>query len=126
MIWTNDTMAYITGSVYGKTPFSKISPKKTWEGTISGGLLTIIIAGIWGYYSKRYHIEDWLILAAIVAIMGTIGDLLESKIKRSAGVKDSGKIMPGHGGAMDRFDSMLVAAPFVFCYVLLFILTRTY
>lgn len=120
MIWMNDTMAYLVGSFIGKTPFSKISPKKTWEGTAGGALLTIVGAGIWGYYSPYYHMADWMALAACAAVAGTAGDLLESKLKRMADVKDSGTMMPGHGGALDRFDSLLVAIPFAFAYAFLF------
>lgn len=123
MIWMNDTMAYIVGSFIGKTPFSPISPKKTWEGTAGGAILTIAGAAVWAHYA---HIDglgsvDWMVLAACAAIAGTAGDLLESKLKRMAGIKDSGNIMPGHGGALDRFDSLLVALPFAFCYVMLFV-----
>lgn len=120
MIWMNDTMAYLVGSFIGKTPFSKISPKKTWEGTAGGALLTIIGAAIWGYYSPIYTMVDWMALAFCAAIAGTAGDLLESKLKRLADVKDSGTMMPGHGGALDRFDSLLVAVPFAFVYVYCF------
>lgn len=120
MIWMNDTMAYIVGSFIGKTPFSKISPKKTWEGTIGGALLTIIGAAIWGYYSPYYRMVDWMALSLCASIAGTAGDLLESKLKRLADVKDSGTMMPGHGGALDRFDSLLVAVPFAFLYCSLF------
>ena len=127
-LWINDTMAYITGSLIGKTPLTKISPKKTWEGTIGGILLSIVITGlifsnldpsiaIPGYkynFSASYH---WYILAGIASIAGIGGDLFESKLKRMAGVKDSGSFMPGHGGFLDRFDSMLLAIPFVWLYV---------
>ncbi len=122
MIWMNDTMAYIVGSFIGKTPFSAISPKKTWEGTIGGVLLTLAGAAVWAYYSpfSMYTLIDWMMLAAITCIAGTAGDLLESKLKRMAAVKDSGNLMPGHGGALDRFDSLLVTLPFAFCYILWF------
>lgn len=120
MIWMNDTMAYLTGSFFGKTPFSKISPKKTWEGTAGGALLTIAGAAVWGYFAPYYDIIDWMVLALCASVAGTAGDLLESKIKRLAGVKDSGAIMPGHGGALDRFDSLLIAIPFAFVYVHIF------
>ncbi len=116
MIWMNDTMAYLVGSFIGRTPFSAISPKKTWEGTAGGAILTVIGAAIWGYFAPKYHMIDWMMLALCAAIAGTAGDLLESKLKRMADVKDSGTLMPGHGGALDRFDSLLVAAPFAFCY----------
>jgi len=120
MIWMNDTMAYIVGSFIGKTPFSEISPKKTWEGTAGGAILTIAGAAIWGHYSHYYNMIDWMVLALCASVAGTAGDLLESKLKRMADVKDSGTIMPGHGGALDRFDSLLVATPFAFCYAYFF------
>ena len=123
MIWMNDTMAYIVGSFIGKTPFSAISPKKTWEGTLGGIFLTILGAYIYSRFDTAYKTQDWMILSLIVTSMGTIGDLLESKLKRLAGVKDSGNIMPGHGGALDRFDSLLVCIPFAFCYVVLFMVS---
>jgi phosphatidate cytidylyltransferase len=125
-MWINDTMAYLVGSIIGKTPFSKISPKKTWEGTIGGAILCILLIGFtvpvitaYNFPVKNYH---WFIIAGICAFFGTAGDLLESKIKRMAGVKDSGSIIPGHGGFLDRFDSLLVATPFVWLYLKLFVL----
>ncbi len=120
-IWINDTMAYIVGSFIGKTPLSKISPKKTWEGTAGGALIAIAFVTI--VASKWLNI-DWHIvlgISAISAIAGTFGDLLESKLKRLAGVKDSGQIMPGHGGFLDRFDSLLVATPFVWLFLKIFL-----
>lgn len=120
MIWMNDTMAYLVGSFIGKTPFSKISPKKTWEGTAGGAILTIAGAAIWGYYTNYYTMIDWMALALCASVAGTAGDLLESKLKRMADVKDSGKMMPGHGGALDRFDSLLVAIPFAYTYAYIF------
>jgi phosphatidate cytidylyltransferase len=125
-IWINDTMAYIVGSLIGKTPFSKISPKKTWEGTLGGILLSVLVMGLLGYYLSRYLNEttdwgwiwQWVLIAAIASVAGTFGDLLESKLKRMAGIKDSGHMMPGHGGFLDRFDSLLVATPFVWVYVM--------
>ena len=124
-IWINDTMAYIVGSFIGKTPLSKISPKKTWEGTVGGIILSIAVVGILlpFIYTGSFSITFFLLIApiaAIAAIFGTFGDLLESKLKRMAGVKDSGSLMPGHGGFLDRFDSLLIAVPFVWLYVQLF------
>jgi phosphatidate cytidylyltransferase len=116
-IWINDTMAYIVGSLMGKTPFSKISPKKTWEGTIGGMLLAIVIVAIAAQWSVGANWRYSAAIAAIAAVMGTLGDLLESWLKRRAGVKDSGQMMPGHGGFLDRFDSMLLATPFVWLIV---------
>jgi phosphatidate cytidylyltransferase len=119
-IWINDTMAYISGSLIGKNPLSKISPKKTWEGTIGGIILCVITITLIGIASGYYTLQNWIIIALCSAVFGTIGDLLESKLKRMASVKDSGNFMPGHGGFLDRFDSLLVAIPFVFVYYLLF------
>ncbi len=123
-IWINDTMAYLVGSFIGKTPFSKISPKKTWEGTIGGALLCIIIIGTAAFFipfCKAIAWYHWFFIAAICAVFGTLGDLLESKLKRLANIKDSGSFMPGHGGFLDRFDSLLVATPFVWLYIKVFI-----
>jgi len=122
LIWINDTMAYLVGSFIGKRPFSPISPNKTWEGTGGGALLTVGAAAVWGYFAPWYHMADWMALALCAAVAGTAGDLLESKLKRMARVKDSGTLMPGHGGALDRFDSLLVAAPFAFVYVYFYML----
>ncbi|MCW3106478.1 MAG: phosphatidate cytidylyltransferase [Segetibacter sp.] len=120
-IWINDTMAYIVGSFIGKTPFSKISPKKTWEGTGGGAILCVAVVSLGGYYLFHYKdIVTLIVISMIAAIVGTTGDLFESKLKRMAGVKDSGEIMPGHGGFLDRFDSLILATPFVWLYVVLF------
>lgn len=120
-VWINDTMAYIVGSFIGKKPFSKISPKKTWEGTAGGAILCVAVVTLGAYY--LFHLNDvvsLIIISVIAAVAGTTGDLLESKLKRMAGVKDSGHIMPGHGGFLDRFDSLILATPFVWLYVWLF------
>ena len=118
-LWINDTMAYIVGSMLGKTPLSKISPKKTWEGTIGGAVLTVVVIGLIAYFTQRIDVVHACIMAALAAVAGTYGDLFESKLKRMAGVKDSGKIMPGHGGFLDRFDSLLFAAVFVWFYAVI-------
>lgn len=120
-IWINDTMAYIVGSFIGKTPLSKISPKKTREGTFGGIILCVIVISLIGYFTKYYSLIDWIAISLFCGLFGTLGDLLESKLKRMANVKDSGSLMPGHGGFLDRFDSLLVAIPFVFVYYFLFI-----
>ena len=124
LIWTNDTFAYIVGKSMGKHKlFERISPKKTIEGFL-GGILFAVFAG---YLISKLYIKAspkfseksiliWCIIALIVGIIGTIGDLIESKFKRIAGVKDSGKIMPGHGGILDRLDSVIFVAPFVFLF----------
>ena len=118
-IWINDTMAYIVGSFIGKTSFSKISPKKTWEGTLGGAVLCVVVIALISWW-LNFNIIHFAIIAAICAVFGTLGDLLESKLKRMAQVKDSGSIMPGHGGFLDRFDSFLIATPFVWVYVYFF------
>lgn len=116
-IWINDTMAYIVGSLIGKTPLSSVSPKKTWEGTIGGVILSVLIMWGIGSWSQSSSAWFWAAVAAIASVAGTVGDLLESKLKRMAGVKDSGSIMPGHGGFLDRFDSLLLATPFVWLFL---------
>jgi len=112
-IWINDTMQYIVGSLTGKTPFSQISPNKTLEGTLGGSLLCVVVVGVIGYFCKRELLSLFIYIALFAAIVGTFGDLLESKLKRMAGVKDSGSFMPGHGGFLDRFDSLILSVPFV-------------
>ena len=123
-LWVNDTMAYLVGSLIGKTPLTKISPKKTWEGTIGGILFSIVVMGVVGYFMssglEMKTVVQWMIVAAIASITGTFGDLLQSKLKRMANVKDSGQIMPGHGGFLDRFDSLLFATPFIWLYIVMF------
>lgn len=120
-IWLNDTMAYLAGSLIGRTPLSAVSPKKTWEGTISGVVISVLLvtfaAGLW-IDAKPYAIAS---ISAVTAVTGTFGDLFESKLKRMAGVKDSGSFMPGHGGFLDRFDSLLVAVPFAWILCTLFL-----
>ncbi|MBK8611337.1 MAG: phosphatidate cytidylyltransferase [Chitinophagaceae bacterium] len=120
VIWINDTMAYLVGSFIGKTPLTKISPKKTWEGTLGGAILAI---GVGIIFAKVIHLQVFHVslITAAIAIFGTLGDLLESKLKRMADVKDSGSFMPGHGGFLDRFDSLLVAVPAVWVYLYFFI-----
>ena len=120
-LWVNDTMAYIVGSFIGKTPLSKISPKKTWEGTLGGVILAVVIMSLLAYFTQKLSVKHTAIIAALAGISGTYGDLFESKLKRLAGVKDSGHIMPGHGGFLDRFDSLLFAATVVWVYAVIFI-----
>jgi len=126
-IWVNDTMAYLVGSFIGKTPLTKISPKKTWEGTIGGIILCVVAIGFLypiimdKYLSPFIPSEAWFIIPAIAAIFGTLGDLFQSKLKRMANVKDSGSFMPGHGGFLDRFDSLLFAVPAAWVFVYLFL-----
>ncbi len=116
-IWINDTMAYFVGSLIGKNPLSSISPKKTWEGTIGGAILCVIVISSLVYLIlDKSLLSLALIVSSIAAIFGTLGDLLESKLKRLANVKDSGNIMPGHGGMLDRLDSIIFASPFLFLF----------
>jgi len=112
-IWVNDSLAYIVGSIIGKKPLSSISPNKTWEGTIAGAILAVlIVTKVLGQYIPIQ--EKFIFIISLTAVIaGTIGDLIQSKLKRLAGVKDSGSMMPGHGGFLDRFDSILFATPFV-------------
>ncbi len=124
LVWTNDTFAYIVGKSIGKNKlFEKISPKKTIEGFFGG----IIFAVLAGFLISKYYIRPnpefsqksiliWISIAVIVGVIGTIGDLIESKFKRIAGVKDSGNIMPGHGGILDRLDSVIFVAPIIFLF----------
>lgn len=118
-LWINDTMAYIVGSLIGKTQMSKISPKKTWEGTVGGIILCVIVMDFVGALMSL-DLVNRISIAFIAAVAGTLGDLFESKLKRLANIKDSGHIMPGHGGFLDRFDSLLFATPFVWLYVYFF------
>ncbi len=117
LIWTNDTFAFITGKTMGRRKLlEKISPKKTVEGFL-GGLLAATVAGfLLARYTLDAPVLTWIILAVVVSITGTLGDLVQSKFKRVAMVKDSGRIMPGHGGILDRLDSVIFAAPFVFLF----------
>jgi len=119
LIWTNDTFAYLVGTKFGKHRMCEhISPKKSWEGFIGGLIGALAIAFVFSYIETQLNAVQWLGFAAIVVIFGTLGDLLESVMKRTIGVKDSGTIMPGHGGFLDRFDSLLLATPVVFIYLL--------
>jgi phosphatidate cytidylyltransferase len=118
LIWTNDTFAYIFGVSFGKHRlFERISPKKSWEGSIGGGLSTIGIGVLLSYYPGLLDMTDWIVIAIITVVTGTLGDLTESLFKRSINIKDSGNILPGHGGILDRFDALLLAIPFIFVYL---------
>lgn len=122
--WINDTGAYCTGMLFGKHRlFERISPKKSWEGSIGGGVFSIIAAIVMAHYFPFMPISIWIGLALTVVIFGTLGDLTESLLKRTIGIKDSGNILPGHGGMLDRFDSTLMAVPaaVVYLYIIFFI-----
>lgn len=118
LIWVNDSFAYLTGMAIGKHKlFERISPKKSWEGFFGGILATVVVA--WFFHGKVGidGIGEWIFLALLVALSSVIGDFVESMFKRSAGVKDSGKLIPGHGGVLDRIDSILFVFPVVFVYL---------
>lgn len=122
--WINDTGAYCTGMLFGKHRlFERISPKKSWEGSIGGGIFSIIGAIVMAHFFPFMSISIWIGLALTVVVFGTLGDLTESLLKRTIGIKDSGNILPGHGGMLDRFDSTLMAVPaaVVYLYIISFI-----
>jgi len=119
LTWVNDTGAYLVGSRLGRRPlFPSISPKKTWEGTLGGALITLGIACLVSLLLGELLLWQWLVLALIVVIFGGIGDLVESMLKRSARVKDSGTILPGHGGLLDRFDAFIFLLPYAAAFIL--------
>ncbi len=118
LIWANDSFAFLIGKNFGKKKlFESVSPKKTVEGFVGGLVFSVITAVIIALYSELLSIIDWVVISLITSIIGTLGDLVESKFKRQASIKDSGNIMPGHGGLLDRLDSLLFAAPFVYLYI---------
>ena len=120
LIWTNDTFAYLIGVKFGKNKlFERVSPKKSWEGSFGGFLFSIIVAYILSLFFIDLNTMEWIGMAIIIVVFGSIGDLIESLFKRSLNIKDSGNILPGHGGILDRLDAVLIAAPFVFFYLLL-------
>jgi len=120
LIWTYDTMAYVSGRLVGKHPlWLRISPKKTWEGAIGGALFAIILAIVLSRFNTALSLPGWVGLAMVVVVFGTLGDFFESLLKRRTGKKDSGSLLPGHGGILDRFDSLLMATPFVSIYLIL-------
>lgn len=127
-LWTNDTGAYLSGSLLGKHKlFPRVSPGKSWEGSIGGGILVLIVASLVGIYENSsahqgvaeiaMSVPEWMGLGLVVVFFGTWGDLVESLFKRTIGIKDSGNILPGHGGMLDRFDSSLMAMPAAVVYI---------
>ncbi len=120
VVWINDTGAFFVGSAIGKTKFApNISPNKTWEGA-AGGFAASVLAGLGvGMWSSHFSVGQGLLIGAALGILGPLGDLVESAFKRGAGVKDSGVLLPGHGGALDRIDSIIVCAPILYYYVVI-------
>lgn len=118
--WASDTFAYLVGRQFGKHRlFERVSPKKSWEGLIGAVILTVGIGFVLSLFWDDLSAKDWMIVAALVVIFGTFGDLVESLLKRNLGIKDSGSILPGHGGVLDRFDGVFISAPAVYFYLLL-------
>ena len=121
LIWVNDSFAYLVGKTLGRHKlYPKISPKKTIEGSLGGLIFALAAAYIISQYEPILTMWQWMVLAVVIVVMGNLGDLLESKFKRVAGVKDSGAILPGHGGILDRLDSLVFAAPFAYLTLIIF------
>jgi phosphatidate cytidylyltransferase len=121
LIWANDTGAYLMGISFGRHRLmERISPKKTWEGFLGGLITAALVAWVLSYWLGVVNPSQWVIISLIISVAGTYGDLVESMLKRSIGVKDSGIIMPGHGGFLDRFDSAIISFPLVYLFISLF------
>ncbi|MEN8115963.1 MAG: phosphatidate cytidylyltransferase [Bacteroidota bacterium] len=119
IIWVYDSVAYLAGSAFGKHKiYEKISPGKSWEGLIAGAVFAVIMGIVNAVLFQALSMVSWIVIALLTVIFGTLGDFFESKIKRETGVKDSGNIMPGHGGFLDRFDSLLFAIPAIFIWLI--------
>jgi len=117
-IWVNDTGAYLVGVTLGKHRlFERISPKKSWEGFFGGAVVALLSGYVFSLLIPEISLIQWFLFSEIIVVFGTYGDLIESLLKRTVNVKDSGTIIPGHGGILDRFDSMLLAAPVIFIYL---------
>lgn len=122
LLWANDTGAYLFGMKFGKRRlFERHSPKKSWEGFFGGVLTSVLVALILAHYFKQVDLPAWVGMAVLIGSFGTLGDLVESMLKRSLDAKDSGSFLPGHGGFLDRFDGLLIAAPVVYVYLYLFL-----
>lgn len=119
-IWVNDSGAYVTGVTFGKHRlFERISPKKSWEGFVGGAVFALLSGYIFSVFIPEISLICWIIFSEIIVVFGTFGDLIESLLKRTVQVKDSGSIIPGHGGILDRFDSMIFAVPIIFIYLII-------
>lgn len=120
LLWAHDIFAYLTGLFFGRHKlFERISPKKTWEGSIGGLVFSLLMAWGLAYFMHDLTLLEWMGMALVIAVFGTFGDLSESMLKRKYQVKDSGTILPGHGGILDRFDAMMFSAPAVLCYLVI-------
>lgn len=121
IIWVNDSFAFLTGSFLGRhRMFERISPKKSWEGFVGGNLFALVAAfAFWMLYPRMCGFCEWLLIVEVIVVFGTLGDLVESLMKRTLGLKDSGRIIPGHGGMLDRFDSAILAAPMLYIITLI-------
>jgi phosphatidate cytidylyltransferase len=121
ILWASDTGAYFAGTRFGRRKlFERISPKKSWEGALGGALLAMVFAVGIAYYFRSLALWQWLTIGAIIIVGGTFGDLVESLLKRSVEIKDSGDTLPGHGGFLDRFDGLLISAPFIVAFLEIF------
>ena len=124
LLWTNDTFAYLTGITFGRHRlFERISPKKSWEGFFGGLICTVALSFLVAKLFPVLPFYHWMAVAAIIVVFGVYGDLIESLLKRNLQIKDSGRFLPGHGGILDRFDAVLLAAPMVYFYLKLFVLS---
>lgn len=118
LLWASDSGAYLTGKYLGRRKlFERISPGKTWEGSMGGAISSFLVATMNAQFFKERSLTEWLVMATLIIVAGTYGDLVKSMMKRSLHIKDSGTILPGHGGILDRFDTLLGSAPFVFLYL---------
>ncbi len=121
VLWSFDTGAYFSGKYFGRRKlFERISPKKTWEGFFGGAIIALLTAFLYWKFTESLRLSEWLGIAAIIVIAGTLGDLVESLFKRSIEIKDSGSIIPGHGGFLDRFDGLLLSMPFIVTFIKIF------
>lgn len=120
LLWASDSGAYFSGKTFGKTKlFERVSPKKTWEGSIGGAAVSMGVAVLLSHYYTDLVLWKWMVLSGIIVVVGSYGDLVESSFKRSLKLKDSGSLIPGHGGFLDRFDGLLLAAPFIAAFLVL-------
>lgn len=120
LIWATDTFAYLVGRKIGKTPlFTRVSPNKTWEGIIGGAIASLILAFLLAQYFHEFALWKWMIVGILAIVFGTQGDLIESLLKRTVNIKDSGNVLPGHGGFLDRFDALLFSIPFIYSFLYL-------